>query len=76
MFRPQAGTRISSRNTRFYKRIFPVAVVRVRGRFPSDRPSGRMRAAHPVPAPFFIMPVFMSVIGWFAHAPHGVRPCR
>jgi hypothetical protein len=64
MFGPQAGKRISSRNTRFYKRIFPVLWFGAVAAFLAVG-VGTMRAAHPVPAEFFIAPVFMSVIGWF-----------
>jgi hypothetical protein len=64
MFRPQAGKRISSRNTRFYKRVFPVLWFGGVAAFLAVG-LGTMRGAHPAPVEVFIAPVFMLVIGWF-----------
>ena len=57
-------TRISSRNTFFVKRVFPILWFGFIALFLSAGLIGASRATRPVPLPVFVMPAIMAAFGW------------
>jgi hypothetical protein len=61
---PEIGTRISSRNTTFMKRVFPVFWFGFLALWTVLAVTGGRQAAHAIPLPVFIIPAVMAGFGY------------